>query len=125
MAPASVLAAPPSAPAGQSMSEIRIYGTNPAYHVRPGEADQVKGVYLLDNGTAFRVSNERRKVFAQFGQANPVEMVPVAENLFVSADRRITMEFHPIAFGDEIVLTYPLDFNVADAKLVTVRLALD
>jgi hypothetical protein len=95
----------------------------PTYHPRPAELREVTGVYRLDNGVALKVTNLRRRVFAQLGQRSPVEMVAVAENHFVSADRRMTMEFRPIAFGDQIVLTYPSDFNAADAKMVTVRLA--
>lgn len=123
LAPASVLAAPQAAPDGQAMSKIDVPGTTPVYRMRPAEVDQVKGVYLLDNGVTFQVSSERRKLFAQFGQARPVELVAVAENRFVSADRRVTMALRPVAFGDEIMLTYPSDFNVAGANMVTVRLA--
>jgi hypothetical protein len=120
---AMLLVASTAAAAPQASSANRAAGATPTYHPRPAELREVTGVYRLDNGVTLKVTNLRRRVFAQLGQRSPVEMVPVAENHFVSADRRMTMEFRPIAFGDQIVLTYPSDFNAADAKMVTVRLA--
>jgi mannose-6-phosphate isomerase-like protein (cupin superfamily) len=111
-------AAPQASPANRST-------TTPTYQLQPAQVQEVTGVYRLDSGGVIKVTNQRRKLFVELGQHGPVEMVPVAENHFVSLEGRMTMEFRPIAFGDEIVLTYPSDFNVADAKPVTVRLAAD
>jgi hypothetical protein len=111
-------AAPQASPANRAT-------TTPTYQLQPAQVQEVTGSYRLDNGLVLKVSNRQRRVYAQLGQRGPVEMVAVAQYHFVSADGRMTMEFRPIAFGDQIVLTYPSDFNLVDAKLVTVRLALD
>lgn len=122
---ASAFAAPQSPPSERSMPEIKVARVMPTYQLQPAQIDEIKGVYKLDNGATLKVSNLRRRLFAQLGQRNLTELVPLAENLFVSPDQRMTMEYHPMAFGDEVVLTYPADLNVADAPMVTVRLALN
>lgn len=122
---ASAFAAPQSPQGERSMPEIKVARAMPAYQLQPAQIDEIKGVYKLDNGATLRVSNQHRRLFAQLGQRNLTELVPLAENRFVSPDQRMTMEYHPMAFGDEVVLTYPADLNVADAPMVTVRLALN
>ena len=122
---ASALAAPQAPQTEPSLSEIQVTGVMPTYQMQPAQVDEVKGVYRLDNGATFKVSNVHRKLFAQLGQRHLTEMVPLAENLFVSPDQRMTMEFRPTAFGDEILLSYPADLNMADAQMVTVRLAVN
>ena len=52
-------------------------------------------------------------------------MVAVGENRFISLDQRMVMDYQPMAFGDQIVLTYPADLDVASSPMVTVRLALN
>ena len=42
---------------------------------------------------------------------------------FAAPGQRLTMEWRRAAFGDEIVLTYPADLNVASSPMLTVRLA--
>jgi hypothetical protein len=120
---ASAFAAPQSAQAEPSMAEIQVTSVMPTYRMQAAQVDEIKGVYKLDNGKTFRVSNVHRRLFAQLGDRKRIEMVPLAENLFVAADQRMTMELRPAAFGDEIVLTYPATLNLADSTMVTVRLA--
>jgi hypothetical protein len=78
------------------------------YQPRPMEAAEVTGVYGLDNGETVKISVERRRLYAQIGLRAPIQLVPVAEHQFVSVDRQVTLQFKPIAFGDQIVVTYPV-----------------
>lgn len=121
----TAFAAPQAPQAAPSLSEIQVTGVMPTYQMQPQQVDEVTGVYTLDTGATFKVSNVRRKLYAQLGGRNLTELVPLAENLFVSKDQRMTMEFRPVAFGDEILLTYPAGLDTADAKMVTVRLAVN
>ncbi len=123
---ASAIAAPQTQQGDPSLSEIQVRGVMPAAaKLQPQQIDEIKGVYALDNGAALKITNVQRRLFAQLGQRNLTELVPVGDNRFVSLDQRMTVEYKPVAFGDEIVLTYPADLNVAAAPLVTVRLALN
>ncbi|WP_426175095.1 hypothetical protein [Massilia sp. TWR1-2-2] len=78
------------------------------YQPRPMEVAEVTGVYELDNGETVKISVERRSLYARIGLRAPIQLVAVAEHKFVSVDRRVTLQFKPIAFGDQIVLTYPV-----------------
>lgn len=98
-------------------------GSTPIYQPRPAELAEVQGVYRMDNGLTLKIYQERRRLFAQLGQRPPAELVPVAEYSFVAPDQRMTLDYHPIAFGDEIVLTYPSDPKLGSSGLVQVRLA--
>lgn len=120
---ATAFAAPQAQQAAPSLGEIQVRGVTPSYKPRPMEIAEVKGNYAMDNGASLKVTNKGNRIYAQLGQRLVTEMVPVAENLYVSPDQRMTMEFRPIAFGDQIVLTYPADMNVASSPMVTVRLA--
>jgi hypothetical protein len=121
---ASAIAAPQTQQGDPSLSEIQVRGMMPAAaKLQPQQIDEIKGVYALDNGSALKITNVQRRLFAQLGQRDLTELVPVGDNRFVSLDQRMTVEYRPVAFGDEIVLTYPADLNVASSELVTVRLA--
>lgn len=124
LASAGAFAGPQTVRSEPAMTEIQVRGVAPAYKPRPEQVQEIKGVYVFDNGATLKVSNERRRLFAQLGGRAPTEMVPVAENLFTSPDQRMTMEFQPNAFGDLMVLTYPADLNVAGSAMVTVRMAM-
>jgi hypothetical protein len=119
----AAFAGPQTVQTEPSLSEIRVPGVVPTYKPRPGEIDEIKGVYAFDNGASLKVSNERRRIYARLGRRDPVEMIPVSKYRFVSIDQRMTMEFRPMPFSDEMVLTYPADFDVASSEMVTVRLA--
>ena len=121
---ASAIAAPQTQQGNPSLSEIQVRGVMPAAaKLQPQQIDEIKGVYALGNGSALKITNVQRRLFAQLGQRNLTELVPVGDNRFVSLDQRMTVEYRPVAFGDEIVLTYPADLNLASSELVTVRLA--
>ncbi|MET0856799.1 MAG: hypothetical protein ABWY27_08625 [Telluria sp.] len=94
------------------------------YKPRPAEIDEIKGVYILDNGATLKVSTWQNRVYAELGQRGVTEMVPVAEYRFASPDQRMTMAFNPREFDGEVVLTYPADLNVAGSEMVTTRISL-
>ena len=123
LTPASTFAAPQAPQSEQAMSEIQITSVRPSYQLQPSQVDDIKGVYTLDNGVTFKVSNVHRTLVAQLGQRARTELVPLAANRFVAPGQRLTMEWLPAAFGDAIVLTYPADPNVASSPMLTVRLA--
>jgi hypothetical protein len=120
---ATAYAAPQSDQTEPTLGEIQVRATAPTYKPTPMELAEVKGTYALDNGASLKISNEHRRLFARLGDRLTTELVPVGENRFVSADQRMTIEYIPIAFGDQILLTYPADMNLASSPMITVRLA--
>jgi hypothetical protein len=123
LAQGSAFAGPQTAQTEPSLSEIQVLGVASTYKPRPGEIDEVKGVYALDNGGTLKVSTERRRIYAQLGRRDRIELVPVAKNRYVAPGQRMTLEYRPMPFDDEVVLTYPADLNVAASEMVTVKLA--
>lgn len=119
----AAFAAPQAPQSDASLSEIQVRSGMPTYKPRPVEIEQVQGVYNLDNGLNLKIATEHRRLYAQLGQRSPTELVPVSENHFASADGRVALEFRPLPFNDEIVLTYPSEPNVATSELITVRFA--
>jgi hypothetical protein len=120
---AAAYAAPQSAQTEPTLGEIQVRAVRPTYKLTPAQIDDVKGTYVMDNGSALKITQEHRRLYAKLGDRLVTEMVAVGENRFVSPDQRMTMEYQPIAFGDQIVLTYPADLNVASSPMITVRLA--
>jgi hypothetical protein len=120
---ASAFAAPQSTRSESFSSDIEVRGAAPAYKARPFEIDQVQGTYALDNGNSLKIASEHRKLYVQLGQRKLAVLLPVSENHFASPDQRVTVEFRPQPFNDQIVLTYPSDANVATSELITVRVA--
>ena len=122
---ATVIAAPQTQQGDGAMSEIQVRGIAPAYKLQPEQIADVKGTYALDNGATLKITNVQRRLFVQLDGRERAELVPIGANRFVAPGQRLTMEYKPVAFGEEIVLTYPADLNVASAPMVTVRLALN
>ncbi len=83
------------------------------YQPRADEVEQIKGMYRLDNGATLKVQEQGRRLVARIGRHYVTEMVPVAENRYVSPDGRMTMQFRSLPFDGEVVLTYPAELNDA------------
>ena len=121
---ATAYAAPQSEQTEPTLGEIQVRGgVMPSYKLTPAQIDEVKGTYVMDNGATLKITQEHRRLYAQLGQRFVTEMVAVGENRFVSPDQRMTIEYQPIAFGDQVVLTYPADLNLASSPMITIRLA--
>jgi hypothetical protein len=115
---------PQTAPNEAAMTAVQVHGQVPYRKLWPEQIQQIKGVYVFDNGAMLKISDKQRRLYAQLGERAPTEMVPLAENLFTSPDQRMTMRFESSPFGDVVVLTYPVDLDVADSAMVTLRVAL-
>lgn len=106
-----------------ALSEIQVQAAMPAYKPRPAEINAVKGAYALDNGATLKITHEHNRMYAQLGQGAATELVAVAENKYVAPAQGLTVDYVPIAFGDQIVLSYPADLSMAGSPRVTVTLA--
>ncbi len=125
LTPAVCTAAPQdSAAPDRIMSEIQVRApVTRTWYMSPVALAEIQGTYALSNGKSLRLTNMRGKLYADLNQRGLAELVPVAENTFVSRDRDIALEYKPIAFGDEIVLSYKTDALAANSPWVTVRIA--
>lgn len=124
---AAVLAASPAFAQDQAAQDqsIQVFGTQPAYKLQPQQMAEIAGVYRFDNGGVFRLTKVNNRLMAQLGDRGATELVARADNRFVSTDQRMTVEYLPQAFGDQITLSYPSDLAKADSPMVTVRFAVN
>jgi hypothetical protein len=90
---ASAFAAPsvtPNAGASATVPVQTVRGN--AYKMHLGDMAQYKGDYLTDTGR-LRVSFEGRKLYAAIGNEQKTEIVPVADNTFVTRDEQTRIVF--------------------------------
>jgi hypothetical protein len=103
---ASALAAPAVAPDATASSAMPVEVVSGAqYKLRPIEFEGVQGVYNLSNGQILRVSSAQRKLYAELDGQGKSEIVPVAENTFVSREDAMTLVFDQIPFATDVRLT--------------------
>lgn len=108
----------------QQLSEIQVQGTMPAmYKAQPMERAAVKGVYKLDNGATFKISEQQNRLYAQLGERGVTELVAVSGDRFFAPAQNMSVQYVPQAFGDQLVLSYPADLNASASPIVTVTLA--
>jgi hypothetical protein len=77
---------------------------NPAYKPAPGEVQDIKGAFRLEDGRTLTLSNNRNKVFAEL-DGKREELLPVAENRFIGRDSGTGVAISRVPFADEVVVT--------------------
>ena len=82
-------------------------------------------MYRLDKGGNFRMSRVRNRLMAQLGERPVTELVAESATHLVAPEQNMTVDYVPLAFGDQVILRYPADLARADAPMVTVQLAAD
>jgi hypothetical protein len=101
---ASAYAAPSVTPDATSAAIASVNVTGTSYKLRPLEFDGVQGVYNLSNGQVMKVSAEHRKLYMELNGAKS-EIVPVAQNTFVSREDDTKLVFDQIPFATDVALT--------------------
>ncbi|MDL2356893.1 MAG: hypothetical protein QFF03_16700 [Pseudomonadota bacterium] len=110
----------PLAPGESVLPEIQVVAAQPRYPIRLEQARAVRGIYEMSNGWVMEVNPDWRRVYVAINGRAPVEMVPVSPDKFVSADRRMAMEFNLGVNANEVVLRYlPEGADAAGAVTVT------
>ena len=117
-------AASPQEERGLSEIQVRAPVTR-SWYMNPQQLSEVQGTFLLSNGGVLRLTSARGRLYAELNHRDATELVPVAENSFVSKDREMALEYKPVAFDDEIVLSYRTDAASAQPSWTTVHLALN
>lgn len=107
----------------QVLPEIRVVETMPRYPIRLKEALAVRGIYEMSNGWLLDITPNWRRVFADLNGKGPVELLPVSADKFISADRRMAMEFNLGTNGNEMVMRYTPDDVAAHSIVLTSTLA--
>lgn len=109
--------------AQDEISAVQVRGVQPTFKLEEYQAKSMAGVYKLDNGSTFRLTSSHRHLLAQLDDRSTVKLEQTGENRFMAREQRMTVEFQPQAFGDMVVLSYPLELARLDSPMVQVRLA--
>lgn len=112
-----------AAPALAQDQSIQVTGAQQSYKLQPQQMAEIAGVYAFDDGGVLRITKVGNRLMAQLGDRALTELVAQADNRFISRDQRMTIDYIPQAFGDQINVSYPSDLAKADAPMVNVRLA--
>lgn len=100
----SALAAPNAEVNADTLASVHVAGNT--YKLRPFEFDGVQGVYSLSDGRTLRVSSAHHKLYAQLGESKS-ELLPVAQNTFVTAGDGTRLQFDQIPFATEVTVSAP------------------
>ncbi len=102
---AVAIAGPSVTPDATSATVTSVHVPGTAYKLRPSEFNDVQGSYNLVNGQVMHITNESRKLFVEFGGQTKSELIPIAQNTFVTRDAETRMVFDQIPFTTEVTLT--------------------
>ena len=109
------------------LSEIQVVApVIRSWYMSPDQLAEIQGTFRLENGGVLMMRTSLGgRLYANLNKRGETELVPVAENTFVSKDRDIALVYKPVAFGDEVVLSYKTDLASAQPRIVTEHLALN
>lgn len=105
------------------LPEISVVETMPRYPLKIKEASAIRGIYKMSNGWLLDVNPNWHQVYADLNGTGRVELLPVSPDKFISADRRMAMEFNLGANGNEMVMRYTPDGVAAHSLVLTSTLA--
>lgn len=74
------------------------------YKLTPAEAQGMVGSFQLDDGRLLVLTSKRSKLYAEF-DGKREELLPVAENRFVSRDTGAELTFDRVPFGVEVTMS--------------------
>jgi hypothetical protein len=92
----------------------------PRGHIlNPTNAADVCGTYKLSNGRSLRVSFESNRLYAAIGNGKK-ELLPIADNVYVTRDGSMKLTFQPHALSTDVVLdSDPNNFTITSSVLVS------
>jgi hypothetical protein len=105
------------------LPEISVVETMPRYPIKIKEASAIRGIYQMSNGWQLDVTPNWRQVYADLNGTGKVELLPVSADKFISADRKMAMEFNLGSNGNEMVMRYTPDGVAAHSVVLTSTLA--
>ena len=109
----------------RGLSEIQIIApVIRSWYMNPQQLAEVQGTFILSTGGVLRLTSTRGgKLYGDLDRRGETELVPIAENVFVSKDRSMAIEYKPVPFDDEVVLSYKTDVVAGKQGFVTEHLA--
>lgn len=112
-------------PQADSASTSTVQVTAPARNVRLTDEQEhyVAGAYALSNGWRLDVRTAPQHIDATIDERRPIRLYALSADKFVSRDGNISMEFNRGPTGDDMVMSYRPNPQLAQVVVLTSRLA--
>lgn len=104
-------------------SSVRVFGTPPIYRMNVKDFQDFGGTYLLSNGQQMILSSSQRKFYMALDGAQPVEIVPVSFNSFITRSTGVRLSFGRFHQGrvHDLVVSAPLAPEGVDRIRISAR----
>jgi len=83
----------------------------------------VSGVYALSNGWRLHVRPAKDGVAARIDDQRPIRLIALSPDKYVTSDGNVAMEFNRGDHGDDMLMSYVPDSNLAEVIVVTATVA--
>ncbi len=110
-------------PSAESLSTVQVTAPVRTVWIAPAQARELAGSYAMSNGWHLKVRPAARHIDAAIDAQQPMRLVSVGNDRFVSADGNVTMEFNRGEAGDEMLMSYRPDPRLAQVVVISSRLA--
>lgn len=105
------------------MSTVQVTAPIQPVWVRDEQARQIAGAYELSNGWKMKVRAASRYIDATIDSEKPMRLLAVTPDRFVSRDGKVTMEFNRGDAGDEMMMRYVADTDLAQLVVISAKMA--
>ena len=111
-------------PDTSGLSTVQVRAPVRTLWLRDAQAREIAGHYALSNGWQLKVRPSARHIDATIDNEKPMRLLHVSEDVFVSADGNVAMRFNQGEAGDEMTMRYVPDQRLAQAVVISSRMAL-
>lgn len=105
------------------MSTVEVTAPPHAVRVSDDETKAVSGTYALSNGWRLHVRPALNGVVARIDDQQPMRLIALSPDKYVTSDGNVAMEFNRGEAGDEMMMSYVPDENLAEVVVVTATMA--
>jgi hypothetical protein len=105
------------------ISTVQVTAPIKTVWIRDEQARQIAGVYQLSNGWNMKVRTASRYIDATIDSEEPMRLLAMTPDRFVSRDGKVTMDFNRGDAGDEMMMSYVPDTNLAQLVVISAKMA--
>ena len=128
--PAALLAFASSASAQElpypqpaAVSTVQVTAPPRTIWIQRDQARELAGYYAMSNGWEMKVRPASRHIDATIDNQPPIRLFHVERARFVSSDGTVRMRFNQGDAGDEMTMSYVPDGRLAQAVVISARMA--
>ena len=105
------------------ISTVQVTASVKAMRIMSDQAQQLAATYTMSNGWRLRVVPTSRFINAAIDNENPIQLIQVAKDSFVSRDGNVTMQFNQGEWGDDMTMSYVPNQDLAQVVVISSKIA--